>query len=51
VELKFPESIDRALKVHTSRPQAWKDVVLKMTKIMTTLRERGDFSDDQIKAV
>jgi hypothetical protein len=51
VELKLPEIIDRALKLHTSRPQALKDVLLKMTKIMTTLGQRGDFSDDQIKAV
>jgi hypothetical protein len=51
VEQKLPEIIDRALKLYTSRPQAWKDVVLKMRKIMTTLRQRGHFSDDQIKAV
>jgi hypothetical protein len=51
VELQLPEIIERALKLHTSRPQAWKDVVLKMTKIMTTLRQRGDFSDNQIKTV
>jgi hypothetical protein len=51
VELKLPEIIDRALKLHTSCPQAWKDVVLKMTKSMTTLRQRLDFSDKQIMAV
>jgi hypothetical protein len=51
VELKLPEIIDRALKLHTPRPQAWKDVVLKMTQIVTTLRQSGDFSDNQINAV
>jgi hypothetical protein len=51
VELKLSEIIDKALKLHTSRPRAWKSVVLQMTKIMTTLRQRVDFGDEQIKAV
>jgi hypothetical protein len=50
VELKLPEIIDGALKLHASRPRGWKDAVLKITKIMTTLRQRVDFSDEQIKA-
>jgi hypothetical protein len=48
IEEKLGDIIEKAFTLEKSRKDDWHDVTKKMTWILTTLRQREDFTDEKI---